>query len=483
LLNASVGIQRVLGRLHRPGNDRASSATHGPRRSLAVQHVRHGLHSVAAASRLVPARDTRSNAVRVAAPTRRSFFARLGPDRAVAIAVAGVLIGASIVSVSAGAPAPAPATGGTTGDGQAPRIAIGGDLGSDVGNDVGNNVSSDVGGDVAGAVGTQPDAYARGGNVQFAEPPPATTATSGFEAIDFGDVEIAASQPINVEGPFIDDGTLIKPVAVDTTVPDGSALVRTYTVKANDTLAGIATQFGVSMMTVWWANNLKSKNDLHKGQVLRIPPVTGLIVKVNAADTLDGLATRYGTDSTDILATNGLSDPNLVVGQVLVIPGAKGAAIPVSKPQAKPPIRVSSGGGGGGSARPPISYTGGKFIWPVVGGGNYISQYFHYGHYAIDIAADYGSTVRAAAAGTVTFAGWKNNGGGYQVWVAHGSGLYTTYNHMSSLSVGRGQHVDRGQRVGRVGQSGNATGPHLHFEVWRGPVWDGGQRVNPLAYF
>jgi hypothetical protein len=41
----------------------------------------------------------------------------------------------------------------------------------------------------------------------------------------------------------------------------------------------------------------------------------------------------------------------------------------------------------------------------------------------------------------VTFAGWKSNGGGYQVWIAHGSGLYTTYNHMSGVSVGVGQHV------------------------------------------
>ena len=116
------------------------------------------------------------------------------------------------------------------------------------------------------------------------------------------------------------------------------------------------------------------------------------------------------------------------------------------------------------------------------GGGNYISQYFHYGHYALDIAADYGSTVRAAGGGTVIFAGWKSNGGGYQVWIAHGSNLYTTYNHMSAITVGRGQHVGRGQQVGRVGQSGNATGPHLHFEVWVGPVWDGGTRVNPLRY-
>ena len=54
------------------------------------------------------------------------------------------------------------------------------------------------------------------------------------------------------------------------------------------------------------------------------------------------------------------------------------------------------------------------------------------------------TAIVAAAGGTVTFAGWKSNGGGYQVWIAHGSGLYTTYNHMSSVSVGRGQHVGQG---------------------------------------
>ena len=90
--------------------------------------------------------------------------------------------------------------------------------------------------------------------------------------------------------------------------------------------------------------------------------------------------------------------------------------------------------------------------------------------------------MRAAGDGTVIFAGWKGNGGGYQVWVSHGSNLYTTYNHLSAVSVGYGQSVSEGHPVGRVGQSGDATGPHLHFEVWRGPVWNGGIRVNPLAY-
>ena len=87
------------------------------------------------------------------------------------------------------------------------------------------------------------------------------------------------------------------------------------------------------------------------------------------------------------------------------------------------------------------------------------------------------TTARRSArrrAGTVIFAGWKNNGGGYQVWIAHGSNLYTTYNHMSAISVGVGQHVARGQQVGRIGKTGDATGPHFHFEVWRAASGTGG---------
>jgi murein DD-endopeptidase MepM/ murein hydrolase activator NlpD len=119
--------------------------------------------------------------------------------------------------------------------------------------------------------------------------------------------------------------------------------------------------------------------------------------------------------------------------------------------------------------------------WPVPGG--FISQYFHYGHWAIDIAGTYGIPVVAAAPGVVLFAGWKNNGGGYQVWISHGSGLYTTYNHLSAVTVGAGQQVAAGHQVGRLGMSGWATGPHCHFEVWVGGVRDSGYRVNPLNYY
>ena len=54
------------------------------------------------------------------------------------------------------------------------------------------------------------------------------------------------------------------------------------------------------------------------------------------------------------------------------------------------------------------------------------------------IAAPWGNPVLAAAPGVVTFAGWKNNGGGFQVWMSHGNNIYTTYNHMSSVAVAAG---------------------------------------------
>ncbi len=183
---------------------------------------------------------------------------------------------------------------------------------------------------------------------------------------------------------------------------------------------------------------------------------------------------------------NGLEDRVLLAGQTLVLPGAVGKAIATparNTPQtARSQTRPATSSPGGPPVREPTEYTGGVMAWPVVGGANFISQYFHTGHYGLDIAADYGSKVVAGGSGVVIFAGWKSNGGGYQVWIAHGSNLYTTYNHMAGVSVGRGQTVARGQQVGRIGSSGNATGPHVHFEVWRGPIWNGGTRVNPLIY-
>ena len=85
-------------------------------------------------------------------------------------------------------------------------------------------------------------------------------------------------------------------------------------------------------------------------------------------------------------------------------------------------------------------------------------------HAGQDFRGDIGDPVRATAAGQVTSAGW-NGGYGKQVEIDHGNGLSTRYAHMSAIEVKVGQHVKAGQTVGRLGNTGRSTGPHLHYET------------------
>ncbi len=97
-------------------------------------------------------------------------------------------------------------------------------------------------------------------------------------------------------------------------------------------------------------------------------------------------------------------------------------------------------------------------------------------HSGMDFGADYGSSIYAADAGVVIFAGWYG-GYGNAVIIDHGNGLTTLYGHTSELYVAEGQPVQRGQAVAAVGSSGLSTGPHLHFEVRAN-----GEPVDPAAY-
>lgn len=92
-------------------------------------------------------------------------------------------------------------------------------------------------------------------------------------------------------------------------------------------------------------------------------------------------------------------------------------------------------------------------------------------HTGLDIATSTGTPVKAAAAGTVTFAGWKGSYGNLMV-VTHSNGVQTYYGHCSKLYLSAGATVSQGQTIAAVGSTGNSTGPHLHFEI----------RVNGIAY-
>lgn len=96
-------------------------------------------------------------------------------------------------------------------------------------------------------------------------------------------------------------------------------------------------------------------------------------------------------------------------------------------------------------------------------------------HYGVDIAAPYGTPIRAAANGVVVFAGWRRAYGN-TVILDHGNGLATLYAHCSQILVSEGEVVRQGQIIARVGSTGLSTGPHLHFEVRQY-----GEPVNPLA--
>lgn len=97
-------------------------------------------------------------------------------------------------------------------------------------------------------------------------------------------------------------------------------------------------------------------------------------------------------------------------------------------------------------------------------------------HPGVDLAAAYGDPVRAAAAGVVVTAGW-DSGYGIKVDIDHGNRYHTWYAHLSRVDVQPGQHVVKGQIIARVGATGEATGPHLHYQV----MLDG-KAVDPVPY-
>jgi murein DD-endopeptidase MepM/ murein hydrolase activator NlpD len=113
----------------------------------------------------------------------------------------------------------------------------------------------------------------------------------------------------------------------------------------------------------------------------------------------------------------------------------------------------------------------GTFSWPVTGTitspFGWRSNPFGGGpefHQGLDIAAPSGTTVTAAASGTVIMAQWYGGYGNY-ILIDHGGGYSTGYGHLSAMYVSSGQAVQRGQAIGAVGSTGQSTGPHLHFEV------------------
>jgi murein DD-endopeptidase MepM/ murein hydrolase activator NlpD len=108
------------------------------------------------------------------------------------------------------------------------------------------------------------------------------------------------------------------------------------------------------------------------------------------------------------------------------------------------------------------------------------SDPFHAGaamHPGIDLSGSYGTPIYATADGTVLRSGWNSGGYGNLVEIDHGRGITTRYGHMSAILVSAGDHITRGQQIGRMGSTGRSTGNHLHYEVRID-----GRAVNPIPF-
>ena len=205
---------------------------------------------------------------------------------------------------------------------------------------------------------------------------------------------------------------------------------------------------------------------------------TAALLPFNLVARARGAATgEVGTRSAtfELKADPNRPDPMLSRRIIEVEPTPLPTPVAPPPPAPDPPVVAAAPAPVAPVAPQPNIVGSGALIWPVAGGQ--ISQYFSSYHLAIDIAAPYGSQVLAADGGSVTWAGWRNNGGGLVIAIDHGNGIVTVYNHLGTLSVGPGQAVAKGQVIAGVGCTGVCTGPHVHFETIVGGVL-----VNPLRY-
>lgn len=216
--------------------------------------------------------------------------------------------------------------------------------------------------------------------------------------------------------------------------------------------------------------------------------------EIEEFDTIrkDDKELAYGDEELEQKGKNGMSlvtyDKTMINGEVVSIKMLKKESIkdPVSRIIREGTDESQSSNGAGdvnGDTTPSEASNGAGFIWPTA--SRSVSRGLQVGHNGTDIVGSYGDPEYAAADGVVAAAGWSPYGGGYEVQIDHGGGLYTVYSHMAQMpNVSVGQSVYQGQVIGYMGQTGLAFGVHLHFEVRVGCSGDAfsGTPVTPGPY-
>lgn len=234
-----------------------------------------------------------------------------------------------------------------------------------------------------------------------------------------------------------------------------------YKVREGDTLWAISRDLNVDLGLLMSANGYNGGTILKIGQNIIIPGSGTNYYLLKKGDTMWSIAAAYGISVKELQGLNQTKNPNqLKIGDRIIIPAGKQRLATITQ--------ESSRG----------FHIGRSFYaWPLLGT---ITSYYGWRksgfHHGLDIAGKTNTPIRASAPGKVLFAGYKEVYG-RTVIIDHANGEQTLYAHASKTLVKPGQKVERGETIARVGSSGRATGPHLHFEIRKGE-----QIFNPLEF-
>ncbi|GAB4577321.1 MAG: hypothetical protein Fur0022_00520 [Anaerolineales bacterium] len=268
--------------------------------------------------------------------------------------------------------------------------------------------------------------------------------------------------------------------------------VTTYVVQPGDNLFDIAEKFGLQPETVLWGNFEVLQDNpqfLRPDQELNILPVDGTYYQWADGDTLERVAEFFQVSPDDILEFAGnrfdlaemdLENQQFAAGTWLIIPNGRRELRDWGPPAITRNNPASAAYYGSGSCGQIYEGAIGTntFVWPTVSRSISGYDYNPNIHPALDIAGGEGTAVYATDSGVVVYAGWSEYGYGYLIVLDHGTGWQSAYAHLSAVGVSCGQSVALGTVIGAVGNTGNSTGAHLHFEL-RSELYG---KVNPWDY-
>jgi len=304
-------------------------------------------------------------------------------------------------------------------------------------------------------------------------------------AVSYRGGKVEFVQDVQIKPMASADATLMSIGDIEAKLSGNTKESVTYTVRAGDTVSGIAQKYSTSVSSIMDINPELSAESIHIGDEILI---SASIPTLSVKETITERYTRrvaYETvkEKTDDLYTTqsrvkqaGVYGEADVVADVVYVNGQEESRVVMEWNVTSEPVTEIIEVG---TKQPPKKAATGKFMKPANG---YISSRYGYRrsmgdfHTGVDFAGPTGTAIYASDGGRVTYAGWKGNYG-YCVFIDHGNGYTTVYAHCSKLLVNVGDRVAKGETIARVGSTGRSTGPHLHFEIRVN-----GKHQNPLNY-